>query len=181
MAWRLLLDAKFFGRSSSLLDGGPRGWRRGWLTNRCTTTGASCWGTAIEMVLGAGRPIPRPSYSFFVASWRGERGGGSMSLEEDAVWGVLGEESDFEDTEEESSPSLLSEISMATLGEKGSDAGFRVRGEGRLLAVPTVGVLGSMGGGVILTIGEVTARLPLKTELLTEPRLQETAVSDLDG
>jgi hypothetical protein len=39
----------------------------------------------------------------------------------------------------------------------------------------------SMGGGVILTLGEETARLAPKTELLFPPRLQEEAASDLEG
>jgi hypothetical protein len=57
-------------------------------------------------------------------------------------------------------------------------------GTGRDLVVKLVatgvGVTPSPGGGVILTLGEVTARLlPLSTELLLPPRLQETADSDL--
>ena len=42
----------------------------------------------------------------------------------------------------------------------------------------------SAGGGVILTLGEERVRLlliPLRTELLLPPRLQETAESDLEG
>ena len=42
------------------------------------------------------------------------------------------------------------------------------------------GEVRSVGGGVILTKGDETARLPLRTELLPL-RLQETAESDLEG
>ena len=98
MALRRLRVAKFFGKSSSLLEGGPRGWRTGCATRRCTVGGA-----AETAIAGTGR-IPRPSYSFLAASSRGERGGASLS--EDAVRGVLGVDPDLDDeTEELSSPS----------------------------------------------------------------------------
>jgi hypothetical protein len=38
-----------------------------------------------------------------------------------------------------------------------------------------------VGGGVTLTLGEETTRFPLRTELLFPPRLQDEAVSDLEG
>jgi len=45
-----------------------------------------------------GLPMPRPSYNFFVASSRGERG---KSLEEEAERGVVGDERDLEEEEVE--------------------------------------------------------------------------------
>jgi len=43
---------------------------------------------------GVGLPMPKPSYSFFVASSRGERGNSPM---EEAERGVVGEEREIED------------------------------------------------------------------------------------
>jgi hypothetical protein len=57
--------------------------------------------------------MPRPSYNFLAASSRGER---DVPLE-DADLGVLGDEVDAAELEEEaSSLSGLSEVSMATAG-----------------------------------------------------------------
>lgn len=46
---------------------------------------------------------------------------------------------------------------------------------------PAEGKERSSEGGVILRLGEETVRLPLRTELLFPPRLQEDAESDLEG
>ena len=48
-------------------------------------------------------------------------------------------------------------------------------------ASPAEGEERSSLGGVILRLGEETVRLPLRTELLFPPRLQEEAESDLEG
>lgn len=120
MALRLILVAKFLGPSSSAPEGGPRGCLKGWLTNRWETMyGIGSAGAASSVdtwTAEAGLPIPNPSYNFFEASSRGERG---ISLEEDE-WGVVGDEWDpvdlYELVDELSSLSLLSEVSMVTLG-----------------------------------------------------------------
>ena len=132
--------------------------------------------------------MPSPSYSFLAASSRGERG---MSLEEEER-GVVGDEleADLDDeVDSASSPSPPSapseEVSIATAGNGWDAAMLNRRGTGRVLVVGLVmtgGEACSPGGGVILTLGDVTTRLfPLSTELLLPPRLQETADSDLDG
>lgn len=111
MAFLLLRVAKLRGRRSSLLDGGPMGWRTGWLMSLCTTTGTPCGSATV--IVGRGRPIPSPSYNFFTASSRGETGG---ALEDEALLGVLGDELDLDETDDESSPSVPSELSIATAG-----------------------------------------------------------------
>jgi len=81
---------------------------------------------------------------------------------------------------------------MATAGKGWEAAGLKRSGCG--LNLGPLAVVGdemasagggdtrsSPGGGVILTLGEETTRLPLRTELLFPPRLQEEALSDLDG
>lgn len=114
MAFLLLRVAKFLGSNSSLFDGGPMGCRTGRQTILGTAMSESC-GAATVMV-GTGRPRPSPSYNFFTASSRGDKGG--MSLEE-AESGVLGEELDLDETDEESSPSAPSELSTATVAGMG--------------------------------------------------------------
>ena len=94
---------------------------------------------------------------------------------EEAVWGVLGEELDLDDTEDASSPSAPSDVSMTTAGS-GCDAAESWRAMGRDFR-PEL----ASGGGDTLTSGEESERLPLKTELLTPLRRQETAASDLEG
>lgn len=116
------------------------------------------------MTVGTGRPIPRPSYNFFEASSRGESGGG-ISVD-DAVRGVLGEELDLEETDELSSPSVPSPVTMAT-EESGSEAAaVKRRGEGRVRRGLTAGggETRSEGGGVILTKGADAIRF-WRTEL----------------
>jgi hypothetical protein len=137
--------------------------------------------------------MPSPSYNFLEASSRGERG---ISLE-DEERGVVGEELDVDLDEPEpveyaSSLSVASapsgEVSMATLGSGWEMTGLKHRGWGRVLRGLRSGgrevgwCSPSPGGGVTLTLGDVTMRLiPLRTELLLPPRLQEVAESDLDG
>jgi hypothetical protein len=75
---------------------------------------------------------------------------------------------------------------MATVGIGWEAATLKLRGRGRALPVlePGGGDTRSGGGGVILTVGElgvVTARLPLRTELLFPPLRHDTAESDLEG
>ena len=128
---------------------------------------------------GMVRPIPRPSYSFLDASSRGESGGASPS--DDDVRGVLGVEPDLDDTEELSSPSLPS-VSTATALIGWDTAAENCKAGGRVFKGLLAGEIErSAGGGVILTMGDVTALLPLNTELLSPPRLQEVAESDLEG
>ncbi len=130
-----------------------------------------------------GLPIPRPSYNFLLASSRGERG---ISLEEDE-WGLVGDELEPPDLEElvESASSSPSLVSMVTAGNGCDTAGLKRRGWGRALGAATAspggGEIRSPGGGVTLTLGEVTARLALRTELFLSARLQDVAESDLDG
>jgi hypothetical protein len=128
------------------------------------------------------------------ASSRGERG---ISFEEEER-GVVGEELDAPDFTDEPedwvSPSVSSSaLSIATVGKDCEAAVLKRRGWGRNLsplavmgddASATAGggeVRSSLGGGVTFTLGEDTARLPLSTELLLPPRLQDEAVSDLEG
>lgn len=120
MACLLNLVAKFFGPSSSRPEGGPRGCLTGWLAILWLTI---TWGTG--MGEGAGRPMPRPSYSFLVASSRGDKG---ESLEEDECE-VVGDESETPDLADEPvddasstscSPSLMSEPASPTATAMGS-------------------------------------------------------------
>jgi len=135
--------------------------------------------------------MPNPSYSLLEASSRGERG---ISLE-DEERGVVGEELDAADLTEEPedwvSPSLSSAVvSMETVGKGWETAALKRRGCGLNLGPDAeIGDTGPPAGGgdtrsvggVILTLGEETARLPLRTELLFPPRLQDDAESDLEG
>lgn len=135
--------------------------------------------------MGAGRPIPNPSYNFLVASSRGDRGG--ISWED----GVVGEPHDLDDPEDEASSASTSEESMAITGRGCDTARLNRRGWGRNLVFPVdEGVTDSEGpspgGGVILTEGgdvvkEVVLFDPLSTELFFPPLLQEMAESDLEG
>ena len=113
-----------------------------------------CWSEEAE----TGRPIPRPSYNFLDASSRGER---DDPLEEEDL-GVSGEE---ELTEEASSLSVLSEVSMVTAGRGWVVAPLKRNGWGLNLAGREGDSAKVSGGGVIFTLGEETARLfPLRTE-----------------
>jgi hypothetical protein len=120
--------------------------------------------------------MPRPSYSFLDASSRGERG---VSLDEEDL-GVVGEELDAMELEEEPSSLLSEDVSIETAGMCWAAAGLNRRGCGRNL--PGIGTDCCSGGGVTLTMGEDTVRLfPRRTELLFPPRLQELTESDLEG
>lgn len=162
--------AKFFGPSSSTLEGGPRGWRMGWLTS------LGGWSA-----VGTGRPIPKPSYSFLEAASRGERG---VPLDEEEG-GVLGLEEleELASTSTSLSPSVVS--SIATAGTDWEATTLNRKGWGRDLTAGLGDATGggetrrSAGGGVTLTLGE--RLLPLRTELLFPPRRQVEAESDLDG
>jgi hypothetical protein len=164
----------------------------GWLTSRWGTifkSGSVYRGGVTSSVddlfetADAGLPIPRPSYNFLEASSRGERG---ISLEEEE-WGVVGEDPDLEELVDElSSLSLVSEVSMVTLGRgcwattlKRSGCGRNLAAAAALLATGGGGDIRSEGGGVILTAGDVTARLA-RTEFPLPPRLHEVAESDLE-
>jgi len=75
------------------------------------------------------------------------------------------------------------EVSIATVGIGWEAAALKRKGRGRALPVfkPGGGDTRSGGGGVIFTVGEleiVTARLPLRTELLFPPLRQDTTESD---
>jgi len=102
---------------------------------------------------------------------------------EDEERGVVGDELDAADfTEEpEDSPSVSSSaLSIATVGKGCDTRGLKRRGwglnlgpladkagEARESSVPGGGeTRSSVGGGVTLTLGEETARFPLRTELL---------------
>lgn len=112
---------------------------------------------------GAGRPIPRPSYSFFVASSRGERGPASSEVKD---WGVAGFDCEVELADDRASSCSLPE-SIATMGMLEEAMEEKLSGRGRSL---WAGVKGgerrSPGGGVILTLGDAVeaARRPLSTE-----------------
>ena len=128
---------------------------------------------------GVGRPTPRPSYSFFVASSRGESG---LPSREDKDCGVAGFDWEVELSVDAVSSCSLPE-STATTGTCDGAMEQKLSGRGRsLLAGVRGGERRSPGGGVILTLGEAleAARRPLSTELVF-PRLQEIAASDLEG
>jgi hypothetical protein len=126
---------------------------------------------------------------------------------EEAERGVVGEERDFE--EEVEYPSSAREefvvvspeesvgelLSTARTGRGFETAGLKRSGTGRALVRGVAGggelrserggETRSAGGGVILTLGEERVLrlllIPLRTELLLPPRLQERAESDLEG
>jgi hypothetical protein len=103
--------------------------------------------------------MPRPSYNFFVASSRGERG---MSLDEDDL-GVVGEELDAAELEDEPSSLLSDDVSIVTAGRCWAANGLNLRGCGRNRA--GIGADCCSGGGVTFTMGEDTVRLfPRRTE-----------------
>lgn len=173
MALRLILLAKFFGPSSSLPEGGPRGCLMGWLVSLCCNAGGK-----LETTEGVGRPTPSPSYSFFAASSRGERN--VISWEDEGVKGIDKEAELADDT-----VSSCSE-SMVKVGTLRTPVDMKLNGRGRSL--PSVLPVGggerrSPGGGVILTRSEAVevVRKPLSTELVVLPRLQDVAASDLEG
>ena len=130
-----------------------------------------------------GRPIPSPSYNLLEASSRGES---DVSLED----GVVGEELERTEFSEEPEESSLSS-SMVTCGKSCDTAELKRSGCGRdLTPLRETGELppkkgegcsSSAGGGVTLRLGEDTARLAPRTELLFPPRLQEDAESDFEG
>jgi len=97
MAFLLMRVAKFLGPSSSAPDGGPRGCLVGWLTNLWPEDVEFACVLCSEGVAETGRPMPSPSYNFFEASSRGERG---ISLEDDER-GVVGDELDAADFTED--------------------------------------------------------------------------------
>lgn len=168
----LILVAKFLGPSSSAPEGGPRGCLVG-----CAVNLDIC-GVGIGTTAGAGLPIPSPSYNFFVASSRGDRG---ISFED----GVVGEPFDLDDELEDPSSPSVSDESIAMTGKDCDSVLSNRRGCGRYLTAPANDWEGafSSGGGVTLTVGEgrVMARLALRTELLLPLRLQDPGELDLDG
>lgn len=95
-----------------------------------------------------------------------------------------------EELEELYSSYSSSAESTATVGKDCETTVLKCKGWGRNLGAP-IADAGDMGGGeilrlseggVTLTEGEVTTRfIPLSTELLFPPRLQEEAESDLEG
>lgn len=109
------------------------------------------------------RPMPRPSYSFFVASSRGERGLVSSDVND---CGVAGFDWEVELADDMASSCSLPE-SMATMGTLDETMEVKLSGRGRcLLAGVKGGERYSPGGGVILTLGDAVdaARRPFSTE-----------------
>ena len=137
-----------------------------------------------------GRPIPSPSYNLLEASSRGESNI-SWEVEERGV--VVGEELEAIDFSEEpdecvSASASSSIVLIATVGKGWDTMELKRSGCGRdfnplLLPKGEKGETwsSSAGGGVTLRLGEETARLAPRTELLFPPRLQEETASDLEG
>lgn len=129
---------------------------------------------------GAGRPIPRPSYSFFVTSSRGDREVASSEVKD---CGVAGFDCEVELADDMASSCSLPE-SIATIGTFDEAMEEKLSGRGRsLLAGVRGGEERRSPGGVILTLGDAVevARRPLSTEYVVFPRLQDVAASDLEG
>lgn len=105
----------------------------------------------------------------------------------------MGDDPDLtEEPEECVSPSVSSSVeSTATVGKGCDTAALKRSGCGlNFGAVVEIGdevavsggeTRSSDGGGVILTLGDDTVRLPLRTELFLPPRLHEEAESDFEG
>jgi len=169
-AFFLSLDAKFIGPSSSTLQGGPMGWRMGSTLPKTTGAGACVMGVKalgvgavvvnmgrlvlrtkgtalglndIETGEGAGRPIPRPSYSFLLASSRSlpspalpaELGGVEL------VGELLGLAPSLKDPFPSADPLGLPERAIAMDSPEGV---VNLRGEGRILKGETIESLDSL-------------------------------------